>query len=105
MIFVFVSFVYLSDSGTILTAENAFSTFALFNVVKLSFALFLPNGISQLNEAKTSVMRIQDFLLFDELVDPNESKFYTHENISNPKGKLNQEQFLSKAKEKFSLLF
>lgn len=78
MLVIFVSYVYLSEI-VILTPESVFSSLALLNVVKLSFALFFPSGVSQLSEAKASVQRIQAFLLSDEKMDSKESGFYVRE--------------------------
>ena len=70
MVLVLLTFVL---SGEALTAEKAFLTLALFNVVRLSLTLFFPLAIQLVSEALISVKRIQQFLELEEL---GESQFY-----------------------------
>ncbi len=86
MLVIFVSYVYLSEKGAGLSPESVFSSLALLNVVKITFALFFPSGVSQLGEAKASVQRIQSFLLSDEKLDSSKSGFYVHEEAKSSKG-------------------
>ena len=53
--------------GEVLTAEKAFLTLALFNVVRLSMTLFFPLCIQLVSEALISVSRIQKFIEMEEL--------------------------------------
>ena len=64
MVLVLLTFVL---SGEALTAEKAFLTLALFNVVRLSLTLFFPLAIQLVSEALISVKRIQQFLELEEL--------------------------------------
>ena len=64
MVLVLLTFVL---SGEALTAEKAFLTLALFNVVRLSLTLFFPLAIQLVSEALISVRRIQQFLELEEL--------------------------------------
>lgn len=64
MVLVLLTFVL---SGEALTAEKAFLTLALFNVVRLSLTLFFPLAIQLVSEALISVQRIQQFLELEEL--------------------------------------
>ena len=70
MVLVLLTFVL---SGEALTAEKAFLTLALFNVVRLSLTLFFPLAIQLVSEALISVKRIQQFLELEEL---GESHWY-----------------------------
>ena len=63
MALIFLTYVLMGD---ILTAENAFLTLALLNIVKLSMTLFFPLGIQTVSEALISIKRIQNFLLLEE---------------------------------------
>ena len=54
-------------SGEILTAEKAFLTLSLFNVVRLSITLFFPLAIQLVSEALISIKRIQAFIELEEL--------------------------------------
>ena len=64
MALIFLTYVYMGD---ILTAEKAFLTLALYNVVRLSMSLFFPTGIQLASEGLISIKRIEDFLLMEEL--------------------------------------
>jgi len=65
-------------SGISVTPEMVFLPLSWINAIKVSLALFFPNGVAFLSEARISVKRIQDFLLLDELAphqeDENEKK-------------------------------
>lgn len=64
MALIFLTYVLMGD---ILTAENAFLTLALLNVIKLSMTLLFPMAIQMTSEALISIKRIQDFLLLEEV--------------------------------------
>ena len=59
--------------GEILTAEKAFLTLALYNVVKLSMCNFFPLAIQMGSETLISIKRIQDFLLLEEVHETSSS--------------------------------
>ena len=65
--------------GEILTAEKAFLTLALFNVVRLSMTLFFPHAVAMLSESLISIKRIQDFLLLEELTETSSGKCLKHD--------------------------
>ncbi|RZC37765.1 ABC tran and/or MMR HSR1 domain containing protein [Asbolus verrucosus] len=52
--------------GNKLRADIVFSIAQLFNTVQLYMCILYPLGVSSLAEAKTSVKRIEEFLLLDE---------------------------------------
>ena len=68
MALIFLTYVYLGD---VLTAEKAFLTLALFNVVRLSMSLFFPTGIQLGSEGLISIKRIQEFILMEERDETN----------------------------------
>lgn len=75
MAIIFLSYVLMGD---ILTAEKAFLTLALFNVVRLSMTLFFPGGIQMGSEALISIKRIQEFLELEELDETSSSAILNH---------------------------
>ncbi|EFA04157.2 ATP-binding cassette sub-family C member 4 [Tribolium castaneum] len=52
--------------GNVLSADVVFSVAQLFNTVQLYMCILYPLGISTFAEAKTSVKRIEEFLLLEE---------------------------------------
>lgn len=59
----------LSSPDNVLTAEKAFVSLSLFNILRFPLVM-LPNVVSQLVQASVSFRRITDFLLKDE-IDPS----------------------------------
>lgn len=75
MALIFLTYVLMGD---VLTAEKAFLTLALFNVVKLSMTLFFPNAIQMTSEALISIQRIENFLNLEQ-VDETSSRSIVEE--------------------------
>merc|ERR1712146_872211 len=65
-ILVFVTYVAIQDEP--LSAATAFTTVALFNVMRFPFA-FLPMGFLQLIQARISLRRIERYLDLPELAE------------------------------------
>lgn len=65
MALIFTTFVLQGEN---LTADKAFLTLALYNVAKLSMAMFFPTAISMSSETLISIQRIQEFLMLDESI-------------------------------------
>uniref|UniRef100_A0A7S2SAV0 ATP-dependent transporter ycf16 n=1 Tax=Eucampia antarctica TaxID=49252 RepID=A0A7S2SAV0_9STRA len=63
-ILVFLTYIYVSDEP--LSASRAFTTVALFNIMRFPFA-FMPMGLLQYIQSKISVRRITRYLLLPEL--------------------------------------
>ena len=76
MAIIFLTYVLMGD---ILTAEKAFLTLGLFNVVRLSMCMFFPNAIALMSESLISIKRIQDFLLLEELSESSAENCITHD--------------------------
>ncbi len=69
MVLIVLTFVYM---GEVLTAQKAFLTLALYNIVRLSMTLFFPNGIQMTSEALISMKRIENFLLLEEITEKDQ---------------------------------
>lgn len=63
-----IVFVYFASQGHAITASSAFTTIALFNLMRHPFA-FLPLGLTQYVQLRVSFKRIGTFLLLPELKD------------------------------------
>ncbi|XP_033100013.1 multidrug resistance-associated protein 4-like [Anneissia japonica] len=61
------TFVVYSLTGNTLTASKVYLVIPLYNVVRLSVVIFLPNCVMTLTESLVSLRRIKEFLLLDEL--------------------------------------
>jgi len=70
-ILVFVTYVRIQDEP--LTASTAFTTVALFNIMRLPFA-FMPMGLLQYIQAKISLKRLERYLALPELGSYIETK-------------------------------
>jgi len=62
--FTFVPYVLL---GNQLSTDTVFTTLALFNVVRLTMASFFPKGVETVSELRISLVRLQEFLMLEEL--------------------------------------
>jgi ABC-type multidrug transport system fused ATPase/permease subunit len=65
-IIVFLTYIYVQDQP--LSAATAFTTVALFNMMRFPFA-FLPMGLLQYIQSKISLKRLERYLALPELVD------------------------------------
>ncbi|XP_033832973.1 ATP-binding cassette sub-family C member 4-like [Periophthalmus magnuspinnatus] len=70
-IIVFLTFAVYVLLGNTLSASRVFVTVSLYTSVRLTVTLFFPNAIEKLFESRVSVRRIQEFLLLDEIRQPN----------------------------------
>ncbi|XP_033124996.1 multidrug resistance-associated protein 4-like [Anneissia japonica] len=61
------TFVVYSLTGNTLTASKVYLVIPLYNAVRLSVVIFLPNCVMTLTESLVSLRRIKEFLLLDEL--------------------------------------
>lgn len=66
MIIGFVFSAYVS-MGNVLTAEKAFLTLTLYNMVKMPLLRKFPGAVQMLTETLISIKRIQEFLLLEEV--------------------------------------
>ena len=69
--FVFSAYVSM---GNVLTAEKAFLTLTLYNMVKIPLLRKFPGAVQMLTETLISIRRIQEFLLLEEVVKTSSSK-------------------------------
>ncbi|CAH1987634.1 unnamed protein product [Acanthoscelides obtectus] len=64
---IFVSILYYVLSGnTDITAEKVFVITSFYNILRQTMTVFFPQGISQVAEAKVSIRRLNQFMLYDE---------------------------------------
>jgi ATP-binding cassette subfamily C (CFTR/MRP) protein 1 len=63
-ILVFLTYIFIQDEP--LTPAKAFTTVALFNIMRLPFA-FLPMGLLQYSQSAISLRRLKEYLLLPEL--------------------------------------
>ena len=61
---VFLAYIHMSDEG--LDAATAFTTIALFNIMRFPFA-FLPMGFLQLVQSRIALIRLSKYLVLSEL--------------------------------------
>ncbi|KAL3794688.1 hypothetical protein ACHAW5_009753 [Stephanodiscus triporus] len=61
---VFLAYIHMSDEG--LDAATAFTTIALFNIMRFPFA-FLPMGLLQLVQSRIALIRLSKYLVLPEL--------------------------------------
>ena len=61
---VFLAYIHMSDDG--LDAATAFTTIALFNIMRFPFA-FLPMGFLQLVQSRIALVRLSKYLVLPEL--------------------------------------
>lgn len=59
-------------SGDLVTAQKAFVITAYYNILRQTMTVFFPQGIGQLAETLVSIRRIQNFMLYDEMVQSEE---------------------------------
>jgi ATP-binding cassette subfamily C (CFTR/MRP) protein 4 len=69
--FVFSAYVSM---GNVLTAEKAFLTLTLYNMVKIPLLRKFPGAVQMLTETLISIRRIQEFLLLEEVAKTSSSK-------------------------------
>ncbi|XP_068446641.1 ATP-binding cassette sub-family C member 4-like isoform X2 [Clinocottus analis] len=67
-IILFVTFTTYVLLGNTITASSVFVTVSLYTAVRLTVTLFFPNAIEKLYETRVSILRIQEFLMLDEIV-------------------------------------
>ncbi|XP_074025677.1 probable multidrug resistance-associated protein lethal(2)03659 isoform X3 [Leptinotarsa decemlineata] len=63
---IFVSILAYVLSGYEITAEKVFVLTSFYNILRQTMTVFFPQGISQVAEAKVSIKRLNDFMLYDE---------------------------------------
>ena len=95
--FVFSEYVSM---GNVLTAEKAFLTLTLYNMVKIPLLRKFPGAVQMLTETLISIRRIQEFLLLEEVVKTSSSKTIIDERRMNDVGFLKLKQVTAKWSEK-----
>ena len=95
--FVFSAYVSM---GNVLTAEKAFLTLTLYNMVKIPLLRKFPGAVQMLTETLISIRRIQEFLLLEEVVKTSSSKTIIDERSMNNVGFLKLKQVTAKWSEK-----
>nr|CAH7729849.1 unnamed protein product [Callosobruchus chinensis] len=64
---IFVSILYYVLAGNKdITAEKVFVLTSFYNILRQTMTVFFPQGISQVAEAKVSIRRLNQFMLYDE---------------------------------------
>nr|CAI5864659.1 unnamed protein product [Callosobruchus analis] len=64
---IFVSILYYVLAGNQdITAEKVFVLTSFYNILRQTMTVFFPQGISQVAEAKVSIRRLNQFMLYDE---------------------------------------
>ncbi|KAG5877234.1 hypothetical protein JTB14_025356 [Gonioctena quinquepunctata] len=63
---IFVSILAYVLSGYEITAEKVFVLTSFYNILRQTMTVFFPQGISQVAEAKVSIRRLNNFMLYDE---------------------------------------
>lgn len=82
---VFLAYIHMSDEG--LDAAKAFTTIALFNIMRFPFA-FLPMGFLQFIQSRIALRRLSKYLVLSEL---NNYVIYDHPNTAINGGIKNEE--------------
>ncbi|XP_034411084.1 multidrug resistance-associated protein 4-like isoform X1 [Cyclopterus lumpus] len=70
-VIIFITFTLYVLLGNTITASRVFVTVSLYAAVRLTCTLFFPNAIEKLFETRVSILRIQEFLMLDEIVKSN----------------------------------
>lgn len=70
-IILFVTFTSYVLLGHVITASHVFVAMTLYGAVRLTVTLFFPSAIEKVSEAIISIRRIKNFLLLDEISQPN----------------------------------
>ncbi|XP_004626306.1 multidrug resistance-associated protein 4 isoform X1 [Octodon degus] len=70
-IILFVTFTSYVLLGHVITASHVFVAMTLYGAVRLTVTLFFPAAIEKMSEAIVSIRRIKNFLLLDEIPQPN----------------------------------
>jgi ATP-binding cassette subfamily C (CFTR/MRP) protein 4 len=78
--FVFNAYVSM---GNVLTAEKAFLTLTLYNMVKIPLLWKFPAAVKMLTETLISIRRIQEFLLLEEVIKTTSSNSIQETCINN----------------------
>lgn len=82
---IFISLVAFALLGNLVTAEKAFVITAYYNILRVTMTVFFPQGVGQLAETLVSIRRIQNFMMYEEIYDKQNSdgeKTYTSSSSS-----------------------
>ncbi|XP_070656002.1 ATP-binding cassette sub-family C member 4-like [Bos indicus] len=70
-IMIFVTFITNEFLDNLITASQVFVVMMLFEALRFSSTLYFPMAIEKVSEAVVSIRRIKNFLLLDEITQPN----------------------------------
>ncbi|XP_074031092.1 ATP-binding cassette subfamily C member 4 isoform X2 [Leptinotarsa decemlineata] len=89
---IFISILTYVLTGNTLTAKYTYTVLVFYGVLRLSMLAYFTEGLSFFAEAKVSVKRIQQFLLYEELMETDVTRNTSFSNGTKPLANFKKEE-------------